>query len=225
MVAQSFLAALGDLPALRRLVGRSVGLALLLLIAASAGLVWLAVRLLPDTVGLPWTDRTLPLDNLAGWALVPVLLVASVIVVVPVASAISALFADEVADVVEARHYPTLPPASPPGWAAGAVEAARGFGLLLLGNLAIVAGYLAAAPLAPVLFVAVNGWLLGRELYRGAALRRRDDPAARLAANRGRVWALGALCAAPMLVPVLNLVVPVLAAAAFTHLYRRTARI
>jgi uncharacterized protein involved in cysteine biosynthesis len=42
-----------------------------------------------------------------------------------------------------------------------------------------------------------------------------------LRANRGQVWLAGCLMAIPLFVPILNLVVPTLGAATFTHLYHR----
>lgn len=39
--------------------------------------------------------------------------------------------------------------------------------------------------------------------------------------NRLAIWTLGVAIAIPLTVPILNLLVPVIAAAAFTHLYHR----
>ena len=45
-----------------------------------------------------------------------------------------------------------------------------------------------------------------------------------LRANAGRVWLAGCLMAIPLVVPILNLFVPTLGAATFTHLYHRLRR-
>jgi uncharacterized protein involved in cysteine biosynthesis len=47
-----------------------------------------------------------------------------------------------------------------------------------------------------------------------AAMRRR---------NRGKLWLAGTLMAAPLSIPVVNLLVPVLGVATFTHIFHRLA--
>jgi len=213
-------------PRFQRVLWRGVGLALLLLAASAAALLWLLQWLLPDVVTLPWVGDIAWLDTLAGWAAVPVLLVLSILLMVPVASAMTSLFLDEVAEAVEDRHYPGLPRVRPQGWAEAGREALSAFGVVLLANALALMAYLVLAPLAPLIFVLLNGYLLGREYFLVAALRRHDRPEAKrlLRRNLGRVWASGALMAVPLLIPVVNLLVPTLGAAAFTHLYHRVMR-
>lgn len=217
--------ALGQLPdpRFRRVLGRGVGLAALLLLAASAALWALLAWALPDTLSLPWLGEVAWLDDLAGWAALPVLLVLSVILMVPVASAMTSLFLDEVADAVEARHYPGLPPARPQPWGEALRDSASAFGTVLLANAAALLAYVLLTPLAPVIFVTLNGFLLGREYFAVAALRRESPEGARALRRRhgARIWLLGCAMALPLAVPVLNLLVPTLGAAAFTHLYHR----
>ena len=76
-------------------------------------------------------------------------------------------------------------------------------------------------PLAPVLFYVANGWLLGREFFQMAARRHLPEPQA-TALRKARtvtVTALGVLIAFALTIPVVNIGVPVLAVASFTHLY------
>jgi CysZ protein len=219
------LAQMGD-PRFQRVLWRGVGLALLLLAALSALLLWLLAWALPDSFSLPWIGEITWLDNLAGWAAVPVVLVLSVILMVPVASAMTSLFLEEVAEAVEDRHYPGLPPVSPQSWADTLRESASAFGVVILANALALVAYLLLAPLAPVIFVALNGYLLGREYFQVAALRREGPEGARrmLLANQGKVWLAGCLMAIPLVIPILNLLVPTLGAATFTHLYHRLRR-
>lgn len=217
--------ALGQLsdPRFQRVLWRGVGLALLLLIGSSAALLWLLTWALPDTLTLPWIGEVAWFDNLAGWAAVPVLLVLSAILMVPVASAMTSLFLEEVAEAVEDRHYPGLPPAKPLPWPEALRDAAGAFGVVLLANAVALVAYAALAPLAPLIFVALNGFLLGREYFHVAALRREGPEGARALRRRhsGRIWLLGCLMALPLAVPLVNLLVPTLGASAFTHLYHR----
>ncbi len=210
-------------PRFRRVLARGVGLALALLVGASAALLWLLTWALPDTLTLPFVGEVAWLDNLAGWAAVPVLLLLSAILMVPVASAMTSLFLEEVAEAVEDRHYPGLPPAKPLPWAEALKDAAGAFGVVLLANAVALVAYVALAPLAPVIFVALTGFLLGREYFHVAALRREGPEGARALRGRhgGRVWLTGCLMALPLAIPVVNLLVPTLGAAAFTHLYHR----
>jgi len=96
-------------------------------------------------------------------------------------------------------------------------------GLVIAVNVGALFLYPFAGPLIPVLFWAVNGFLLGREYFTMVALRRL--PPAEAAALRSRysgtIWLAGTLMAAPLSVPIVNLVIPVLGAATFTHLFHR----
>ena len=210
-------------PRFQRVLWRGVGLALLLLVAASAALLWLLAWALPDTVSLPWIGDIGWLDNLAGWAAVPALLLLSAFLMIPVASAMTSLFLEEVAQAVEDRHYPGLAPARPVPLSESLKDAASAFGVVLLANAVALIAYLALAPLAPVIFIALNGYLLGREYFQVAALRREGPEGASRLRRRhgGKIWLAGCLMALPLAVPVVNLLVPTLGAAAFTHLYHR----
>jgi CysZ protein len=86
--------------------------------------------------------------------------------------------------------------------------------------------YVVFTPLAPILFWVVNGVLLGREYAQLVALRRSDAAGAAAFRKRHRptIFAAGVLMAVPLTIPVVNLLVPILGAATFTHLYHRLTR-
>jgi uncharacterized protein involved in cysteine biosynthesis len=81
--------------------------------------------------------------------------------------------------------------------------------------------YAFAGPLIPVVFWSVNGWLLGREYFGLVAMRRLGRQGAKelRAAHKGKIWLAGTLMAAPLSIPLVNLVIPVLGVATFTHLF------
>ena len=83
--------------------------------------------------------------------------------------------------------------------------------------------YIFLAPFAPVIFIALNGYLLGREYFQLVALRRLGREGAKKARRRhaATIWLAGALMAAPLTIPIVNLFIPVLGAATFTHLFHR----
>ncbi|CTQ48243.1 EI24 domain-containing protein [Jannaschia donghaensis] len=216
---------LGD-PRFRRVLLLGVGLSLSLLIAFSALMVWGAAAFVGPSVTLPWLGEVTWLDNVAGWAVVPFTLIASVFLMVPVASAFTGVFLDRIVDAVEDRHYPGLPPARTQGWGEMLRESAGFLGLVIGVNLLALIAYLVLAPLALFIFWGVNGFLLGREYAQMVALRRmsRTDAEAFRARNRGAIWAMGVLMAIPLSVPILNLLVPVIGAASFAHLFHRLTR-
>lgn len=224
MIFACFAAALGQLPDPRflRVVVQGVGLALGLLVAVYLGLLGLVEWVVPGQISLPFLGPIGGLGVAAGVGLGVVMLVASVFLMLPVAAAFSAMFLDQVADAVEALHYPGQA-ARPLGLWAGLADGVALAALMGLVNLVAFGFSFVLGPFAPMLFWAVNGWFLGREYFKLAALRHlpRDQTQALLRRNAGRVWLAGTLMAAPLSFPLLSLVVPVLGAATFTHLFQR----
>lgn len=204
-----------------------VALGVLLSLALLAGLYALVAGLIgwavPDSFTLPWIGKVTWIESLASWGSLLLMLILSVFLMVPVASAFTGLFLDRVAEAVEARHYPGLPPARQVPLGEAISDSLRFLGLILVANLLALVLYLISGPFAPVVFSAVNGYLLGREYFQMAAMRRLGRTGARALwrRNRGQIFAAGLLMAAPLSLPLVNLVVPVLGAATFTHLFHR----
>ena len=210
-------------PRFRRVLFLGVGLTLALLFAVTVAFVWLVGWFVPDTFSLPWLGEITWIDDALSWAVVPLMLVLSVFLMVPVASAFTGIFLDDVADAVEAEHYAHLGPAPKVPFAETLKDSAAFLGVIVAANLAALVPYLLLAPLAPVIFVALNGYLLGREYYQLIAMRRLGRAGAREARRRNgsTIWITGAIMAVPLTIPILNLLVPILGAAAFTHLFHR----
>lgn len=225
MILGAFLKALGQMGDRRflRVLLLGVGLSVGLLALIYAGLVTLIGWFAPETVTLPWIGEITWVRDLLGWGSLALMLLLSVFLMVPVASAFSGIFLDDVAEAVEARHYPALPPAPPIPVLEQISDSLRFFGIVVAVNLVALVGYFMAGPAAPLLFWALNGYLLGREYFQTAAMRRLGRAGARALAKRngGRIWLAGLLMAAPLSLPLVNLVIPVLGAATFTHLFHR----
>ena len=225
MILDSFLKALGQLGdgRFQRVLWMGIGLTLGLFVAAFVALRRTIGWLVPDAVTLPWIGEVHWVERALELGAIPVMLLASVFLMVPGASAFCGLFLDDVAEAVEDRHYPGLPPAPRIPISTQIWDAIRFFGTVVLVNLLALLIYPFSGPFAPILFWVVNGYLLGREYFTLAAMRRLGPDGARALRSRhsGTIWLAGALMAAPLSVPIVNLLVPVLGAATFTHLFHR----
>jgi CysZ protein len=200
----------------------SVMLTLGLLAGLTLAALWL-LGLLPENFDLPLIGEVAtPIATLRGLALGAMLLL-SAFLMFPVAGVFVNLFLERIADAVETRHYPGLAPARIMGLAE-ALKGALGFTLVVLGvNLVAIILYLPAGPAAPLMFWAVNGYLFGREYFELVALRRIEPAAMRALRRRHRfqIWLSGSLMAVPLSIPVLNILVPVLGVATYTHMFHR----
>jgi len=226
-VIGDFLRAAGQLSDARfvGVLAWSLALTLALLAGLSLGAVWL-VGLLPSSFDLPLIGEVpMPFMAVRGLALGAMVWL-SALLMFPVAAMFVNLMLDRIVDAVEARHYPELAAVRPMGLGE-AVKGAVGFTLVVLGvNLVAMIFYLVSGPFAPLIFWAVNGYLFGREYFELVALRRLDPAAMRRLRGRHRlrIWLAGTLIAVPLSIPVVNLLVPVLGVATYTHMFHRLWR-
>lgn len=213
---------LGD-PRFRRVLFIGVGLTFALLVAVTAGVLLLVNWLLGPEASLPLIGPVTWVNDLATVTGFLVMLVLSVFLMVPVASAITSLFLDDVAQAVEDRHYPHLPPVGHQSLVDAVRDSVSFLGVIVVVNLLALVLYVVFAPFALFIFWAVNGFLLGREYYTLAAMRRVGRAEATRLRRRHAmtIWGAGVLMAMPLSVPLLNLVVPILGAATFTHIFHR----
>ncbi|KPQ17843.1 MAG: putative protein involved in cysteine biosynthesis [Rhodobacteraceae bacterium HLUCCO18] len=228
MILSDFLKALGQITDGRFLGVLAIGLGLTIALLVGFYVVFVTVIgwVVPESFSLPWIGEITWVDTALTWASVPVMLVLSSILMVPVASTFISMFLETIAAAVERKHYPDLPPARSIGVLEGLVDALKFLGLLIGVNLVALVLYLIFTPLAPILFWVVNGILLGREYAQLVALRRSDAAGAAAFRRRHRptIFAAGVLMAVPLTIPVVNLLVPILGAATFTHLHHRLTR-
>lgn len=225
VIFSSFLATLGQLGdrRFRKVLFIGIGLTFALLVAAYASLLALldwagAEDMLAGLVG----DRNWigDLINLTSFF---VMIFLSVFLMVPVASAITSMFLDEVAEAVEDKHYRHLPKADGTSFYDSLRDTVNFLGLLIAVNLLAFVLYALFPPLTPIIFWGVNGFLLGREYYTIAAIRRVGRTRAKELRRKHRttIWAAGILMAMPLSIPLVNLLIPILGAATFTHIYHR----
>lgn len=228
MIFQSFLLALrqiGD-PRFRKVLFLGVGLTFALLVGAYAVILWLINALVGDQATLPLLGEVRWLNDLLSVSSFLLMMVLSVFLMVPVASAITSMFLDEVAQAVEDKHYPSLPPVPGASFWDGLRDTVNFLGVLIGANILALILYALMPPASVFIFWALNGFLLGREYFTLAAMRRVGRAGAKELRARyaGTIWLAGTLMAIPLSVPLLNLVIPILGAATFTHIYHQLAR-
>jgi len=184
---------------------------------------WLIELVTPASLSLPWLGEvgflgvfTQGLVSKTSW-------IFWTYVMAPVAFAVMGLFLESVVDAVEARYYPQIAKVRPRSMSEMVGYSVKFFLMMLAVSLAALIASLFAGFLAPVVFVAANGYLIGKEYYETVALRRVDEAQARrlMRKNLPVLWALGAILALGLNLPWVNLVVPLIGVAAFTHLYHR----
>ena len=212
-----------DDPKFRRVLWRGLGLTIVLLIAACL-LVNFGINQLLSSA---WAANMIgdqswlgALINIGG---VLFTIALSIWLMVPVTSAIIALFLDEVAQAVEARHYPHLPKQTATKLQDQILVGIRFLGILLLANIGALILSMIVPLLAPFVFWATNGYLMGREYFQMAAMRRMPRAQAQELYQRhqGSIWTAGILMAIPMSIPLVGLFIPILGAATFTHQFER----
>lgn len=228
MILSSFFAALSQIgdARFRRVLIVGLALTIALLIAATSGFVWLIGTLTADSVTVPWIGEITWLGDVISWTSFVLFFVLSIFLMMPVASAITSMFLDEVASAVEDRHYPHLPPATKvPFWDA-VIDTVNFLGVLIAANLLALILYVIFAPAAIFVFWGLNGFLLGREYFMLAAMRRVGRAGAKelRRAHTGTIWLAGTLMAIPLSIPLVNLLIPIIGAATFTHLYHNLTK-
>ena len=225
MILSDFLKSIAqfDDPKFRRVLWRGLGLTIVLLIAACL-LVNFGINQLLSSA---WAANLIgdqswlgALINIGG---VLFTIALSIWLMVPVTSAIIALFLDEVAQAVEARHYPHLPKQTATKLQDQILVGIRFLAILLLANVGALILSMIVPLLAPFVFWATNGYLLGREYFQMAAMRRMPRAQAQELYQRhqGSIWTAGILMAIPMSIPLVGLFIPILGAATFTHQFER----
>lgn len=212
----AFFLALRDLPNPRvlRILFQSLAVTLLIL-AAVGGAIFFGARWALDHGR--WLDGVQ--RDMAGILVVVALAAGSWLLFRAVAIVVVGLFADSIVADVEGRHYPASAlRAVDVGWAQNIRLALASLARLIGGNLLALPLYLVLlfTGIGPPIFALfVNAILLGRDLE--AMICARHPEFARL--DRASRWSLGLLAAAAFLVPIANLLAPILGAAMAVHLF------
>lgn len=201
-------------PPLRKVLLKSIGLAILLIIALGGTLQWLLRLLLP---------LAHPYDYIAAILLGALTLVVAFFAMAPVTSLMAAIFLDDVADEVERTKFPADAPGKPLSIPRSLLLSTKFFGVVLSVNLFAILLWFVIPVLNVGVFFVANAYLLSREFFEMAAMRFRSPEEARglRQQNSVAVFISGMVIAAVVMVPVLNLITPVFATAFMVRRHKR----
>lgn len=161
-------------------------------------------------------------DAGTGLALGLVAVVVPVLFFSALATFVMSFFLEDIAAVVESRHYPGLGPSRRVPWRETLISSTRFLVVMVAVTLLAAPVYLALLffGLGLILNYLVNGYLLGREYYELVASRRLtpDQVRAQLHLHFTRLWLCGTVINFLFQIPLLNLAAPVLATAFMVHI-------
>ena len=206
--------------ALRLCFTREMGLVLLktagLTLAglAALGAILRAIPWPSPSTSWGWVDSILTFLGQFG------LVVALILLALPVFGIVVGIFLEEVANKIERREHPDAPPPEPAPFGDQLLTGLRFARTIVLWNLLAVPVYLLLPGFNMVVYLALNGALIGREYFEMVALRRMRAAKMRelRRAHFGPIFAAGSLIAALLLVPGVNLVVPLFGTAFMVRL-------
>lgn len=216
-------------PRLRRVLLKSIGLALLLIALIGAGLHRLIAALAGS--GANWAEQTTGIAPHAAWSALAFVLsvmaglgiVTGALFLMPaVAAFVGSFFVDEVADVVERERYPAEPPGHALPFFRALIEGIK------IALLALIV-YLCALPffffagLGVVLLFLANAYLLSREYFELAAMRFRPPGEAKAMrkAHATYVFLAGLVIAVFVSIPILNFATPIFAMAFMVRVHKK----
>jgi CysZ protein len=144
----------------------------------------------------------------------------------PVAQLFASLFLNRVATAVERRYYPSLVRGQGTSFVGGLVAGLSFTAVSLALNLLALPLHFALPLIGTVVVLLINGYLMSRTYFELAALRHINAAEARTLrrSHRLRLFLGGALISFLAMIPFVNFVVPVFAAAMMTHEYQKLAR-
>jgi CysZ protein len=187
-------------PPMRRILWRSIALALGLIIVVAIGLQRL----------LSWFAAALGI------------VVGSVFLMPAVTALVASIFVDEVAEEVERVHYPADKPGVAMPLTRALYEGVK-TALLAAGLYLIALPFFFFAGIGVIVFFIVAAYLLGREYFLLVAMRSRSPEEARAfrKENAALVFTSGCVIAAFVSIPIVNLATPLFGTAFMVHMHKK----
>jgi CysZ protein len=216
-------------PPMRRILWRSVALALGLIAVVAVGLQRLISWL--TTSGEQWAGTVLgpsyntPVDVLA-WILSIAaalgLVIGAVFLMPAVTALVASIFVDDVADEVERAHYPAERPGTALPVSRALIEGIK-TALLAVGLYLLAVPFFFFAGVGVFVFFILAAYLLGREYFLLAAMRFRsvEEAKAFRKQHASTVFTAGCVIAAFVSIPIVNLATPLFGTAFMVHVHKR----
>jgi len=218
-------------PPFRRVLLKSIGLALIMIVLLGVGTYhgfsWLA-----DT-GAAWGQSHAGIVPGWGWtALVWIFTIAAGVGIVTggiflmpaVTAFVGSFFVDEIAEHVEATYYPGDMPGAALPFVRAVLEGTK-TALLTIVVYLLALPFVFFAGIGLVILFLANAYLLSREYFELAAMRFQPPAEAKALrrAHRGEVFFAGLFIAAFVSIPIVNLATPLFAMALMVHVHKRVA--
>ena len=218
-------------PPLTAVLMKSVLLALALI--AVIGIVLQRVLSSLAESGATWAEQTSGFAPHSAWAVLAWvlsimaglgILTGAVFLMPAVTAFVGSFFVDDVADVVERRHYPAEPPGRALPIVTAVIEGAA-FALLSLVVYLVALPFVLFAGFGLLILFVANSYLLGRNFFELAAMRSYPPHEAKALRKRnaGYVFIAGMVIALFVSIPIVNLATPVFAMAFMVHIHKRAA--
>ncbi len=217
-------------PPFRRVLLKSIGLALLLIVLIGVGLnrvfSWMA------TAGASWAEASTgghTAWQIAAWILsiaATLGVVTGALFLMPAVTAfVGSFFVDEIAEEVERTYYPNETPGRPLPLFRAMIEGISTALLAIVVYLCAVP-FLFVAGLGLVIMFLANAYMLSREYFLLAAMRFRppDEAKAMRRAHRTTIFMSGLLIAMFVSIPIVNLATPLFAMAMMVHMHKRLSQ-
>jgi CysZ protein len=216
-------------PALRHVLLKAVGLALILI--TIIGILMHRVLAAWADAGANWAEQASGVAPHAVWTTLAWVLsimaslgiITGALFLMPVVTAfVGSFFVDEIADVVEREHYPAEPPGRALPFLRALIEGLSFAALALVVYLCALPFILFAGLGVIILFLA-NSYLLGREYFELAAMRFRPPREAKALRKTNAVYIFlaGMFVALFVSIPVVNLATPIFAMAFMVHIHKK----
>ena len=215
-------------PALRRVLLKAVGLALILIVII--GIIMQRMLAAWADTGANWAEQATGFAPHAVWSafawvlsiMASLGIITGALFLMPVVTAFAgSFFVDEVADAVERQYYPADPPGRALPFFRALIEGVSVAALALVIYLCALPFILFAGLGVIILFLA-NSYLLGREYFELAAMRFRSPHEAKAMrkSNAVYIFLAGMFIALFVSIPVVNLATPIFAMAFMVHIHK-----
>jgi CysZ protein len=215
-------------PALRGVLMKAVGLALVLIVIV--GIVLQRILSALAQSGAEWAEQTSGFAPHAVWTTLAWVLsimaslgiITGALFLMPTISAVvGSLFVDETAEAVEREYYPAEPLGRPLPFFRGLLEGIK-IAALSLAVYFCALPFILFAGLGVIILFLASAYLLGREYFELAAMRFRPSYEAKAMrkANAASVFLAGMVIALFVSVPLLNLATPIFGMAFMVHVHK-----